>query len=98
VFPPFTVSIPSPIKVAPCSQTQVPVEVTWANRAFTPTTTFTGDVTLSAQGVPGDDQASFNPATVSFNPATYTATTTLTLLGSAKGLTHKVQLDPSGGL
>ncbi len=69
----FTVATAANEPLPPCTTDKLPVTV-----AYTPG--FTGDVTLTASGVPSDDQASFDPSTVKLpTDGTYVARSTLTL-------------------
>jgi hypothetical protein len=89
VQPLFTTSYPGPIKVPPCSTLQVPITVTAASG-------FSGSVTLSATGVPADDQASFSPATLTLPGQTH-STLTLTSQSDISGPTANVTIVATGG-
>jgi hypothetical protein len=77
VQPLFSVSSPETLSVPPCSTLKVPVTISAAPG-------FTGTVTLTANGVPADDQVSFNPATLSL-PGQTQSTMTLTSQGDVSG-------------
>ena len=69
----FTVETATSEPLPPCTTDKLPVFVSYAQG-------FTGDVTLSASGVPADDQASFDPTTVKFpTDGTFVARSTLTI-------------------
>jgi hypothetical protein len=77
VRPLFSVSSPTTLSVPPCSTLKVPVTVSAASG-------FTGTVALTANGVPADDQVSFNPSTLSL-PAQTQSTLTLTSQSDVSG-------------
>jgi hypothetical protein len=85
----FTTSYPGPIKVPPCSTLQVPITVTAASG-------FSGSVTLSATGVPADDQASFSPATLTLPGQTH-STLTLTSESDISAPAANVTIVAAGG-
>ncbi len=69
----FTVATVKSEPLPPCTTDKLPVYVSYAPG-------FTGDVTLTARGVPSDDQASFDPTTVKLpTDGTFVARSTLTL-------------------
>jgi hypothetical protein len=79
IFPPYTIQVPPLVDVPPCSTIQVPVKVTWSLDPITFKQPFNGQITLSQSGVPSDDQASFNPTTVTPDSGTNSTTSMLTL-------------------
>jgi hypothetical protein len=100
VFAPFTISAPSTVQVSPCSQIQIPVNITWFSfSASDYTHPFTDPITLSISGLPPDDQASLSPVTVSPNSGTNLATSTLTLTSQSDfpGPATKVKITGTSG-
>ncbi len=89
VQPLFTVSAPQTVNVPPCSTLKVPISVGAAQG-------FSGTVTLSANGIPADDQASFSPATLTLPGQTQTVLT-LTSQNDASGPGGSVTVTASNG-
>jgi len=89
VHPLFSVSSPTTLSVPPCSTLKVPVTVS-------ATSGFTGTVALSANGVPADDQASFNRPTLSF-PAQTKSIMTLTSQSDVSGPAGNVSVTATAG-
>jgi hypothetical protein len=89
VQPVFTIDSPGAIPVPPCSTLHVPIIV---RAPFG----FTGPVTLTATGVPPDDQASFSPATLSF-PGQTQSTLALTSQSDISGPVGNISVTATGG-
>jgi hypothetical protein len=89
VQPLFTLSTPGSVAVPPCSTLQIPVTVTAASG-------FSGPVTLTANNLPSDDQATFSPSTLNY-PAQTQSTLTLTSQSDVSGPSGSVSFTASGG-
>jgi hypothetical protein len=89
VQPLFGISTPVAVNAPPCSTLQVPITVN-------PAQAFSGTVTLTANGVPADDQATFNPATLTLPGQTH-STLTLTSQSDISGPTGSVSVTATGG-
>lgn len=89
VQPLFTIGTSGAVNVPPCSTLQVPITVSAAQG-------FTGPVTLTATGVPADDQASFSPATLTLPGQTHSVLT-LTSQSDVSGPSGSVTVTASGG-
>jgi hypothetical protein len=85
----FSIFVPPAIKVPPCSTLQIPVTVNAAAG-------FSGTVTLTANNVPADDQASFSPQTLTEPGQTHT-TLTLTSQSDLSGASGDVSITAAGG-
>ncbi len=85
----FGVSSPARVSVPPCSTLQVPISVSAAQG-------FTGTVALSVNGVPADDQVSFNPPTLTL-PAQTHSILTLTSQSDISGPAGTVSVTATAG-
>lgn len=85
----FSIVVPQAIKVPPCSTLQIPVTVNTAAG-------FSGPVTLTANNVPADDQASFSPQTLTEPGQTHT-TLTLTSQSDLSGASGAVSISATSG-
>jgi hypothetical protein len=89
VMPLFAIDVPATISVPPCSSLQIPITVNTAAG-------FSGTVSLTANGVPSDDQASFSPQTFTASGQMRT-TLTLTSQSDISDISGLVTISATGG-